>query len=427
MTNRTHLLPVAAGLLAALLAAGCTSTPSERTAGGEDFPNTLEALGRALAEGVDSSANWSGLEEASTASGSAVYPESTDAVAGRISAASCRPASDTGLLPDGWAWISNTRCPDDGGILRDSLVVRPSDTLVRLYAQDSSGPLGLVRRIDAFRPDSGDGFRQTSWPGRIRLETVGIRGRWRVRSEVVLDAGPDLAWSTQADNRLWKGGRILLRGTDTLDGWRVRSWPDSSVPVFGPESGDSGRAHMVRQQILSSGAVRTESSVLMAFRADSLNYPIRHQATTRWNATTWTSQSILGTRPDSSFRPGDSVLFLRRGRSGADSLREEILFLASPSPRDRGGDRLLALRSVRFRAAATERRVTIEATPSASLGPGAPFTDGAISLRVERSDGATLSFRGTMASGVASGRWRSDTDSGSVVLDSRGRVLSTGP
>lgn len=421
ISNRPSIL---GGLLAIVLACGCTTSDPERTAGGEDFPNTLEALGRALAEGVDSSADWNGLGEASTAPSSSVYPDSTTAVAGRLLENGCVEGSDAGLLLGGWAWMRNTRCPADGGILRDSMVIRVSDSLIRLFVQDSTGPTGLVRRLDIFRPDTGDGFRQKGWAGRVRVETIGIRGRWRTRAEIVLDAGPDLDWDTEADNRLWRGGHLTFRGTDTTDAWTVAPWPDSERPLWGVASGDSGSALLQRRQRLASGAVRTESSLLMAFRTDSLNYPLRFLSETVWSPGLWVIQSITGYQPDSSFRPGDTAVYLRRRHAGADTLREEIRFVASPDPRDRGGDRLVGFRRTRFRALGSERFTLLEAVPTRPLTSGTPFTEGKVNLVVERADGERLTFVGDMSGGIATGRWTSRSDSGSVVLDSDGRVLS---
>lgn len=421
-SNRPSLV---GGFLASLLAWSCTTSTPERSAGGEDFPNTLEALGRALAEGVDSSAAWNGLDEASTAAGSSVYPDSSGAIAGRLAVGECVEDSGAGLLPGGWAWMRSTRCADDGGILRDSMVIRPSDSLIRLFVQDSTGSNGLVRRLDIFRPDTGDGFRQKGWSGLVRIETIGIRGRWRSRGEVVLDAGPDLDWDTESDNRLWRGGHLTLRGSDTTDSWTVVPWPETGAPLWEVASGDSGTAFLRRKQFLPSGAVRTEGSLLTIFRHDSLNYPRRFHSETIWSPTLWILQSITGSRPDSSFRPGDTAIYLRRRQAAQDTLREEIRFLASPDPRDRRGDRLLQFRRIRFHSSSTERFTLLDATPAGPLDPGTPFTEGKVNLVVERADGEHLTFTGEMAGGIATGRWTSRTDSGTVVLDSRGRVLST--
>lgn len=418
---------VAALALACAIASGCESSTSERTAGGEDFPNTLDALGRALAEAIDSSGDWNRLEETSVStSSSSGLPDTTPLVAGRM-VAFCEPDTVWGALDDGFVFQRSVRC-SDGGRVQDSLVIRPADSLVRLLVRDSSGPLGLVRKIETFAPDSGTAFRLKGYAGRIRMNTLGIRGRWRLASELVLDAGADLDWDTDQDNDLYRGGQATIRDErDTVDRWAVTPWPAGTRPVYSRRTGDSGLALLERRQILSSGAVRGESSVLMAFRADSLNYPLRSRATTTWPGSARMEESIQGLRADSLFRPGDSALYLRRWTNGQDSLREEIVLRSSPSPRDRGGDRLLSLSSARHRSRSSEVATEIRAVPSPPLPPGKEFTDGSVSLVVVRSNGETIRFQGTMAGGITTGRWSTGRDSGSVRMGAGGEVLGSGP
>lgn len=417
-------LSAAAFALAAVLAS-CTSSTADRTAGGEDFPNTLEALGRALAESVDSSGSWNSLGEAST-SPSAGLPDSLELLAARTRSILCTPDSSYGPLPDGFTYLRKTTCPE-GGRVQDSLVIRLSDSLVRVLVRDSSGILGLARKIQTFVADTGDGFRLKGYAGRVRIATVATKGRWRAESELVLDAGADLDWDTESDNDLWRGGQATIRDElDTLDRWSVLPLRGGG-PVYGSRTGDSGRATIDRRQILTDGAVRTETSVVMAFRHDSLNYPLRFRSRLRWNDALWKESSVFGRREDSLFLPGDTAVFLNRRRAGQDSLREEIRFLAGADPRDRSGDRLVSLASTRRHAGRSEVEVRVEAVPSSPLVSGADFTDGRIALRVLRADGDTIRFDGTMRSGVSEGRWSTRSDSGFVRLDSQGRVLGTTP
>jgi len=418
--------PSAAAFALAAVLSSCSSSTADRTAGGEDFPNTLEALGRALAEGVDSSASWNSLDEAST-SPVAGLPDSLEFLAGRARSLLCTPDSSYGPLPDGFTYLRKTTCPA-GGRVEDSLVIRLSDSVVRVLVRDSSGLLGLVRKVQTFVADSGDGFRLKGYAGRVRIATVATKGKWRAESELVLDAGADLDWDTEADNALWRGGQATIRDElDTVDRWSVLPWARRAGPVYDARTGDSGRASVERRQILSDGAVRTESSVVMAFRRDSLNYPLRFRSRLRWSEALWKESSVFGPREDSVFLPGDTAVFLNRRHAGSDSVREEIRFLAGPDPRDRSGDRLVFLSSTRRHAGRSEVEVRMEAAPSTPLVSDAVFTDGRIVLRVLRADGDTIRFEGTMNAGVSEGRWKTRSDSGFVRLDSRGRVLGTAP
>jgi hypothetical protein len=422
------LLGSAIALACTLAVAGCDSSTSERTAGGEDFPNTLEALGRALAEAVDSTDSWSGLQESSLpTSSSEGLPDTAKLLAGRRAALLCEPDTTWGSLVDGFLFQRSIRCPD-GGRVQDSLVIRPSDSLVRILVRDSSGLLGLVRKVETFQADSGEGFKLKGYPGRIRMGTVGTKGRWRLESELVLDAGPDLDWDSDRDNGLHRGGQATIRdGRDTLDRWTVLPWPSGLGPIYSSRGGDSGLALMERRQILASGARRAESSVLMAFRADSMNYPLRSRTTTTWPGSAILEESIRGKGPDSLFSPGDSAWYVRRWKDGADSLREEIVLRTSSSPREREGHRFLALSSVRHRSRAQEVDVAMRAVPASPLVPGAEFTDGTVEIVVGRSNGESIRFQGTMASGVTTGRWSTGRDSGTVRLSADGKVLGTGP
>lgn len=428
MRLSAHLRPPA--LLAVLfaIATGCDSTTSDRTAGGEDFPNTLDALGRALAEAVDSSGDWNHLEETSlSTSSTAGLPDTLPLVAARRGAIQCSTSRNSVLLDDTFVSLLTVQCPE-GGRVQDSLVIRPSDSLVRILVRDSSGLLGLVRKIETFTPDSGAGFRLKGYAGRIRMATTGIRGRWRLESHLVLDAGPDMDWDTEKDNALFLGGQATIRDDrDTLDRWLVTPWPVSAGPVYSSLSGDSGLAHLSRRQILSSGAVREESSVLMAFRTDSLNYPVRSRSTTTWPNLARMEESVQGSGSDSTFRPGGSAVYLRRWSNGQDSVREEIAMRTGDSPRDRSGDRLLSLSSVRHRQRSTEVGVEMHAIPTTPLAPGSDFTDGSVTLVVRRSNGETIRFQGNMVAEVTTGRWSTGRDSGMVRLGADGKVLATGP
>lgn len=427
MTPFPKLHGPALALACLLSAAGCDSSTSDRTAGGEDFPNTLEALGRALAEAVDSSDSWVRPQEASLPASAGGLPDTVPTLSARKGALLCDPDTVWGALEDGFLYQRAVRCPE-GGRVQDSLVLRPSDSLVRILVRDSSGLLGLVRKVETFQADSGPGFKLKGYAGRIRMGTVGTRGRWRLESELVLDAGPDLDWDTQRDNGLFRGGQATIRdGRDTLDLWSVLPWPTGVGPIYSGPAGDSGAALLERRQILSSGARRSESSVVMAFRADSLNYPLRSRSTTTWPGGASLEESIRGEGTDSLFRPGDRAVYRRLWKDGSDSLLEEIVLRASSSPRDRSGDRLLSMASARHRSRAAERSVEIRAVPAAPLAAGQELSDGEVEMRVSLADGRTIRFRGTMVGGVTTGRWTTGLDSGSVRLGPDGKVLGSGP
>jgi len=430
MTAIDKICRIATTVFALGIVCGCSGSgpaSGDQTAGGEDFPNTLNALGRSLAAGLDSSSSWNSLGSASTSPGVGALPDSQNFVAARAQAL-CVGDTTSNLLSDGFTVIRKASCPQGGGRLVDSLVIRASDSLIRILVHDSSGPLGLVRRIDTYQADTGLGFHTKGWAGRIRIGTIGMRGRWAAVSELVLDAGDDHDWDTPRDNSLWRGGSATIRGgTDTLDSWTVRSWPSANSRIYERSSGDSGLALLERRQILSSGAIRRESGVLMAFRADSLNYPRRFRARVERASDSWDEESVMGKQADSTFLPGDTARYLHLRRLGSDSLREEIRVLTSPQPRDRSGDRLLSFSSTRWRSRNAEVEVRLLATASTPMRPGADFTDGAISLRVVRATGDTIGFEGVMSKGVATGRWKTPKDSGTVAIGADGKVLSSNP
>ncbi|MCB9496318.1 MAG: hypothetical protein H6686_05465 [Fibrobacteria bacterium] len=427
MKATPRILLLALGLSLAPWLASCGSSSGERTAGGEDFPNSLEALGAALVESLDSSRSWNALENASpgTISGTNSDIASAAPAAARRVLLECRPESTTTLSGD-WAVIFSVECPEEGGRKYDSLVIRPADSLVRILVKDSTGPLGLVGVRETYRPADTTltGFPLLGSRLPIRILRKERLGGLVTTTNLVIDGGPDSSYAAGADNGLWSGSRMVVRENgDTLDRWSVLPWPDTSGPIYTHPT-DSGLVTLDRRQVLGTGGIRTESSVIQAFREESRNYPRRFRSRLERDGDAWVEQAVFGSRQDSTFFPGDTAIFRKVRVLSRDTLLETVLVRTSLDPVDRQGDRLVRLTSHRLHGA-DGRQVFLDAQPDHPLEPDAPFTDGTIELRVIRASGDTLRFQGRMTGGTSQGTWKSSDGSGHVVFDNRGKVRSS--
>lgn len=407
---------------------GCLS--SEPQSGGEDFPNTVSALGRVLAQGMDSSQAWNGLDSAD-ASFSLSGPNDTvrlGARAGRQLVSSCRDTVVGDVLGAMHAYFTKTVCLGGEGYRRDSVAfggyfpkMTEADIDTILWSEvDTIRPLIGYSRKEVVQDASGRGFflLKSADTGRVRVGTQRRYGRWTEISDLVTGTGPDRRFSTSADNEFWSGSKGLLRGGDTLEWMDIRPWP-ASQPVIG--SGDSGVALATKFAVLS-GRRKTERGVLVAFRDSTSNYARRWQTRVDWEDGAFREESVIGPHPDSTFRPRDTVLVLQRSQVRGDSLHQEIRALIGPDPRNRKQDSLLSVRVVRFRSTGAERRTLWEFQSDRPVADGQEPTSGSIRARIDFADGAFLEFSGTWNATEFTGVWTNGKRQEPIRFDRRGGV-----
>lgn len=422
--KRILLFSVCAALLT-----GCFS--NEPQSGGEDFPNTVSALGRALAMGMDSSQSWNGLDSANASLAVVSGVEDTSrlrSISARMLASSCVDTGFGGLLSPTHAYFVKTICVGLGeGYRRDSLAfggyfkgMDSSDVdTVFLSQTDSVRPLLNFSRRESVRDASGRGyFLLKSDTGRVLLTTERKRGSWTEWSELVTGTGPDRRFSTAGDNEMWSGRTGLFRGTDTIQ-WMQILPQIPSLPVIG--AGDSGLV-LATKFVVEGGRRKTERGVLVAFRDSLRNYPRRWETKSVWDNGGFRHEAVLGPRPDSTFRPRDTVVVLLRAQVRGDSLRQEIRALIGPDPRNRKQDSLLSVRSIRYRASGAERRTTWEFQSDRPVADGSEPVSGRILVRIDFAEGSYIEFDGTWKDGQFAGTWWDGNESQPARFGRKGDV-----
>lgn len=419
------------GLIAflAVCLTGCLS--QEDQAGGEDFPNTVSVLGRALAEGMDSSQGWNGLDSAqlTPALGEVRLdtPSARSGLSARRVALGCLDTSYGAALDAHRYFFSSTVCLRPGeGLRRDSLVfggyflgMKDADIDTVFWSQtDSVRPLVGYSALKTTQDASGRGyFLLRSDTGRILISGLEQWGSLERITRLVVGAGRDRSFKSDRDNTIWSGIRGTLRAQDTLEWMDVHSWKEG-LPVVGEaDSGWAAVRHVVRNSSLS----REEGGVLVTFRDSTRNYALRWSERREWGPSLFREQVATGPREGGTFWPRDTLRFLERAHRGADSLWQEVRALASPDPRDRRRDSLLSIRSLRHHSALRERQVLWEFFADTPVANGQEPSQGRIHVRVDLADGGYLDFQGAWDQTWFTGNWSDGKNSGTVRFDRQGR------
>jgi hypothetical protein len=321
--------------LAALLSGCFGEDRPVRTAGGDDYPNGVEPLGKESARTLGDSADWNGFDTLPR-SGPGLYdtvdvPDSVPDTAGagpapKQSRAAAKWAA--GLLPP--LDTLTTRVVDtatgaveavrrqvtDSGIRVDSTVFIPADS------SNPGSPAGVTQvarsllspdssRLDAwlFADADGDGLLAPR-PGsanlaRVEVSTALASGA-SVKTVRVIAAGPDLDFNARGDNRVLSSRYLSIEGADTLlsvtfldaDG-------DSAVLDL---SRDSNVVDMIQVFRGASGGtadkVTRKVRIVAGSRDSSGNYPLRYAERRVLRDGGVLDIAARGAGADSSFLPG---------------------------------------------------------------------------------------------------------------------------
>lgn len=413
---------------AALLLCACdgANTAGGPQAGGEDFPNGLDALGRTLAQGMDSTRNWNGLDSASTDAGTGAsgLADSTYAFTAR-SLAVCAADSSWDFAADPAFFARVTCIPGSlAGTVRDSVVFafHPGvfeegiDTVFRVSTDSvRSGYESLVR----IRPYSRGFLLLKGDTGKFRLDARRTFGRWTDLSEAVVDGGPDRLARTDADNSYWKVVRSLVRSSDGVQDTSWALWiepAEAGRPVIGPS--DSGLARVTRLTRLAVGR-RTETGLLVAHRDDSRNYARLWSAFTDRTAWGYTRfQAAYGPREDSSFLARDTIHLVDRflSVSGSDSTRIDATAIPGPDLARHSRDSAVSIRYERHRSGRGERHTLFQIQSDEPVPYGGESKSGSVQARIDFADGTFGQFHGRWDARFFAGTWSNGVDSFSVVV-----------
>ncbi len=418
-------------LCAALVMAACdaSSTANGPRAGGEDFPNIMQALGRALALGADSSGDWNSLDSADIAvSGDASLSDTARLVAARGQGLWCSDTSYDGVLSGGIYFKVGVKCPKIGLMIQDSLALSVvdradggKDTVFKVVQVDST-LLGEYRKLITIVDADGDGgFLLRNDPGRAVLSARKTAGRWTLWNRMVMDPGPDGLWDPGEDNHVYSGSRTLLLLADTIQHEQYTPHVAGAPLLAGKTDSNLVWVDKIRRHPMR---VRTDRVLIMAYRDTARNYPAFLRAKTDWAGGGVRHETVFGSRADSQFVAGDTVTLLDRAQRDGDSLRVEVRAKLSPIPNDRTRDSLLSLRAERFRPGSFERRSVWDFVSDKPVANGKDAESGKLFARVDFSDGRWIQFDGRWDLGVFTGNFSTGNDSGAIVVNRDGTVRS---
>lgn len=425
---------------ASLLLAACDSstTASGPQAGGEDFPNTVNALGRSLALGMDSTKNWNGLDSASTdaGTGGSSLQDSGAAFAARMFGVSCTDDSALGILDASTAYFQKTTCiPGSLGSVHDSLAIAyyPGITgadidTVYWWSTDSLRPLVGYESYTWIKPSSRSFVLVKGDTGKVEFNVRRTAGRWTDKTWMIADGGRDHVIGTGDDNTFWNATRSLVKDATAAapdTSWALWIQPGiAGAPVIG--TSDSGLARVTKQTKLAVGR-RTESGLIVAHRDTTRNYAELWSAFTDrspWGYTRF--QTAYGPRSDSSFRARDTVRLLDRFRAvaGSDSARTDVVAILGPTLADHSKDSVVSLRYERFRTALNEKHTLWQIQSDNPVANGSESKSGTVFAHVDFADGSYAQFHGRWSTSLFSGTWSNGTDSATVVVKRDGTVVS---
>lgn len=369
-------------VMAAALVLGCLERERPiKVAGGDDYPNGIEKLGKKSAQAHGDSADWNGFDSVPR-SGPGLYdtvqvPDSVPdtSKAGKAAPSPKRGAYARGTLPDtglpvgglpadtalagnaakegippldtlvtrvvdtakGTVEAVRTQVTDSGKKQIDSTVFVPADPskpgsaagvtqVVRRITYPDSGRYDLLRFADA----DGDGFLSPR-PGSSNLALVEVTaalpgGTVETRTRRIA-AGADLDFNARGDNQLVSSQFLQTLGLDTVNLVKYLDADGDSVLIdFGR---DSNLVDMIEEiRFLSGGpvvSVTRRIRLVIDSRDSTRNYPIRFSERRIFRDGAILDLAATGPGADSAFRPGQEALWTEtRFHAPADSLARSV-------------------------------------------------------------------------------------------------------
>lgn len=438
-------------LLAAWLLAGVGCTGSDDVAGGDDFPNGIEVLGKAAAEEMADTSSWNAYQDASAASPEAY--DSTrvpDAPPDEDPGLARRAAEGEGRVPPGFEIDGAVRLVTTvfDALTELTRVVR-EQTVGTIVARDTSYfRLGLappLRRMVKMSgvvvyPDRRERFVFEDADGDGILSPLGARSRVRAqfvverpsgvseRRIVFLAPGPDGSFETAADNVVLSVETARLAGADTLSRVTYAPVPGDSA-VRDPQR--SFTAADVRRMRQAEGIRITQDSRVRMHADPERNRVVRFRRLVT-DAVGMTETVALGRDSLPDFAAGDTgrvlVTFVASDASASlISSRARYRVLLADSVQGHAGNRLLGLeREKAYRGGPEVARSFryVGATP-ARVEDALPQGD--LEVRVNLRAGGWVVFEGQGSSAGFEGVWRTGGDTGHVRFDGTGAVLPGRP
>jgi hypothetical protein len=432
--------------------------PDDRVAGGDDFPNSVQTLGKsAVKEGGDTT-EWNAYKQA---------PDSADGLYDTTYVPDSVPEEGGSGLPkrslDGLLQLGDGIIPgrDVAGAVRaldtllDSITGVLSTVRVQSTAQftlrdttwhrDSAGLVVILRVSGALdRPDGSretfafdDGDGDGLLTARAANSVVVIRMAWRLPSgdsgerTLRVTAGADRNFNLRADNALLAFAQTHLSGGDTLLHLVLRDG-DGDGLIFNPLR-DSSLVDVERVSRSTTGAYArlTMHYRLAAFARPQAarNRAVRFRSVLETGIGT-TETVALGRDSLPDFAPGDTgrVRVVFTGERLIDTLaRSEWVFrvrLSDTAGHHAGNTLHRVDRDKTFRHG-TRSGLWVTRWPAAPVPDGSFARVGTLFLRSDYRDGSWAEFSGEFTPTGSTGTWTDSEGRGGLVhYDASGAIVS---
>jgi hypothetical protein len=446
---------VVLAFVSVLALTGCFS--DERVAGGDDFPNSVETLGKQAATETSDSTEWNGYKQAPSTPPEAydsteVPDEAPRESTNGLGKASVLTAGNDGRVAPGLEIANAVRniVTVNDAVTGLNRAIRVQ-TLLGVEARDTTWfrvqgapPMrrmvrmsGVVAyptgRTERFSFEDADGDSVLSpMPGsrnlaRARFVVTFPGGRIEERT-VIVAAGPDRVFGTKDDNATRSLDAVHRIGTDTLYHLKLR--PVAGDSVVNDRVRDSVRVDV--EHMVTVGGVRVVHYYRAVVKGDSL----RNRAT-RFRRVVTTPKGItetvaLGRDSLPDFAPGDTG-YVRVTFTSSDAADTVALSVTTykVAVTDSAG------RHERSRMLRLDRERTLRYGPySASrfrLWPSTPVPDGqfarigGVELRLDVRAGGWIGFVGDATASGFSGTWFNDRGESGVVHYSALGAIVTNP
>ncbi len=425
----------------------CFKDDATKVAGGDDYPNGLQALGKRMAKAVGDSADWNGFDSipangpglndktefpdsipatliAGVMQGSRSNPPLAKESGSDMEAAAKASGMNQGLHRDTVGFIDTTSRTVDtiGDFVRvvlfsstdtlqqsDTTEFIPADPAIPGSLPGLSRVVGRLLYSDAVRfatfrflDADGDGYLSPR-AGATNLadleSTQGLAGGVVERSVKRIAAGKDLDFNGWGDNHLVANLFVRTRGQDTLDAYRFTDADgDSALMDF---SRDTNLVDMMASRRMPAGgplaSVSRTIRIVSNSKDSAKNYPIRYSERRLLRDGSIVDVSIRSPAQDSSFRPGDDVVWTEStAHAAGDSVKLGTVswkVRLAGSPRAYAGNTLIGFTFEEKRAAGISD-FKCEFSGDAPIADGRWISSGDVTSSIVTAKGGILTFTG---------------------------------
>jgi hypothetical protein len=417
--------------------AGCSSDSSVNVAGGgDDFPNSIQTIGKLISENLNNHMGNPVTESHGNIDVPSSFTLESISVGvkkqGIIQGLSCDSTSFVyNIFNSSWTVIK--RSCTDSTLKLDTMIIKINgiDTSI-LYAAEAvqnlrNNKIQLIIYSDLDGDSVLTGTHVSVAQAQVLYLTAYPDGR--VESQKMgVDAGVDLNFATDTDNKIIFSSVTNTWGHDTTLFCDLTD-ADGDKFVVNNSSNDSGLVNIRYIQGRSDISKKSTFARFVTFPDDSIkNYPIQYfseDISARFNIT----QYIREIHGDSTFRPHDTVDFVRVQQSllfdslGLDSI--SIRGILGSAPNDSSDDGVIGINIHRLFKKGQDREITFSFTTDTPVFAGQTPGDGNVSMKIVALDQSWIQVTGVVLStGINTEIITSKGIAYSVKWDKKGELIS---